>query len=93
MAVAGETLWRVYVLNGEKVSYEDHDTNGFPGDHMRICSPLVKIGPNVHNKDHDKNDNPTDKGAHAPSVPFLIEDDISDKEGTKDLSGPVDEIV
>ena len=47
----------------------------------------------MHNEDHDKNDDPANKGAHSPSVPFLIENEVSDKERTKNLRRPVYKIV
>lgn len=47
----------------------------------------------MYDKDHGKDKDPTDKGAHSSSVSFLVEDDVSNKEGTKDLRHPIYEIV
>ena len=66
-----------------------------PWDHMVIIvySPLVEVSPDMYDEYHSKDSNPASKGTNSSSVPFLVEDEVSDEDGTKDLRRPIDEIV
>jgi hypothetical protein len=58
-----------------------------------IRLPLVEVSPCVYDEYHSEDENPSSKGTNSSTIPFLVEDDIADEEGTEDLSRPVHEIV
>ena len=47
----------------------------------------------MYNKDHGKDDDPANKSAHSSSVSFLIENEVPEKEGARDLRRPIHKIV
>lgn len=63
------------------------------GDDLWLCYlPLIEERPDVDDEDHDHEDDPTSKRAHAPTQKFLIEEETH-RERSDDLSYPIDNII
>ena len=59
---------------------------------LKLCAPLIKVGPNMNNKDHDKQYGPTGKGAYATGKSFRVKN-YSDDNRSCNLGEPVNQVI